>query len=644
LKTSGPVANATSAVIGHGRLNDAITAILGSVTTPSDGNCTLVVLATDTWSRHAQDNADLQAKVRSLPWLRIFSEPGRVVVGPLVRPDVPGCAGCADARRLTAMADPESYREMAERYQDKAPWPIAALAVDIITALVREEAERLWTGREPRLSERMLLFDLASFAVSVHRFLPDPHCLRCGLRPVDSRMRAVIRFDRRPKRSRTSLRQHDLRERRHELNDLYVDPFCGILLDVTRDLSAIFCTSRAALALPAARRVEFGFGQAADYVNSDVVALVEALERYSGLVPRRTKTSVRGSFSELRQDAIDPTTLGMPDPGLYAAAGERLDPLTDDRVMNWVWAYSFARRQPVLVPEWSAYYGLRWFGSREPHFAYEISNGCAAGSCIEEAVLHGLLEACERDAFLLTWYAQLPLRRLDLESAPASCRLLAGHLQQATHYSLHAFDMTMEHGVPAVWMMAINDLPGQDRPHAVCAAAAHLRPEGALESAIREVSASLAWLTRAWRREAALPLLSDPLRVREVHDHALLYGLQEAFPRFDFLFRSNRTHRLDEMAAWTLTDDVADDVNAVLARFLETGLDVIVVRQTSPEQRRGGLECVKVLVPGLLPMTFGHFARRVLGLPRLVSVPYQLGYRDGPLSLDDVNPHPHPFP
>jgi ribosomal protein S12 methylthiotransferase accessory factor len=53
---------------------------------------------------------------------------------------------------------------------------------------------------------------------------------------------------------------------------------------------------------------------------------------------------------------------------------------------------------------------------------------------------------------------------------------------------------------------------------------------------------------------------------------------------------------------------------------------------------------VKVIVPGMLPMTFGHGNRRVYGLPRLFSVPKLLGYRDEPLRPQDVNPHPHPFP
>ena len=50
-------------------------------------------------------------------------------------------------------------------------------------------------------------------------------------------------------------------------------------------------------------------------------------------------------------------------------------------------------------------------------FVYETSNGCALGGSLEEAIFHGIMEVVERDSFLLTWYAKLPLPRLDLSSA-----------------------------------------------------------------------------------------------------------------------------------------------------------------------------------------------------------------------------------
>ena len=52
----------------------------------------------------------------------------------------------------------------------------------------------------------------------------------------------------------------------------------------------------------------------------------------------------------------------------------------------------------------------------------------------------------------------------------------------------------------------------------------------------------------------------------------------------------------------------------------------------------------KVIIPGMLPMTFGHHLTRVTGLDRVYTVPMTLGYTNEPLTNEQLNPHPHPFP
>lgn len=70
-----------------------------------------------------------------------------------------------------------------------------------------------------------------------------------------------------------------------------------------------------------------------------------------------------------------------------------------------------------------------------------------------------------------------------------------------------------------------------------------------------------------------------------------------------------------------------------------------MVDQTDPATRdRLGLHAAKVIVPGTLPMTFGHVNRRTLGLPRLLEVPARLGRVPTVRQHADLPLHPHPFP
>ncbi len=127
----------------------------------------------------------------------------------------------------------------------------------------------------------------------------------------------------------------------------------------------------------------------------------------------------------------------------------------------------------------------------------------------------------------------------------------------------------------------------------------------------------------------------------------MVYFHDAAFDRFDFLLSGSEPGGFDDLADtwhWPELTDLRDDLRELMARYLDRGLDIIVVDQTAPEHRTGGLSCVKVIVPGALPMTFGHENRRIHGLPRLYTVPAELGFRDRILTPADINPHPHPFP
>jgi len=89
---------------------------------------------------------------------------------------------------------------------------------------------------------------------------------------------------------------------------------------------------------------------------------------------------------------------------------------------------------------------------------------------------------------------------------------------------------------------------------------------------------------------------------------------------------------------------LTSDLHQLLNRLHQSGLEVIVVDQTVPLIEQNGLHCVKVMIPGMLPMTFGHHLTRVTGLDRVYTVPMTLGYRAEPLTNEQLNPHPHPFP
>ena len=61
--------------------------------------------------------------------------------------------------------------------------------------------------------------------------------------------------------------------------------------------------------------------------------------------------------------------------------------------------------------------------AREDAFTPATSNGLAAGPTLDYAILHGLYECIERDAFLITWMARLPHPRFSSPSTAPTGKL-----------------------------------------------------------------------------------------------------------------------------------------------------------------------------------------------------------------------------
>jgi ribosomal protein S12 methylthiotransferase accessory factor len=659
----GALPRPATALLGHGLLADAIARALGGTGGPHSvaradlstipAGCQAVVISADGWDTGDYSGLRGACLNRELPWLPVRAELGHVVIGPLEVVNVPGCVQCARLRRRRARGHPRGYaavkRSHAELMRRRPSELLTSLAADLVASLVADEITRLGTGRlPPRTRCAMLYVDLKTLRVTTHRFLPDPHCPQCGELPADDATLARIDLRPRPKPAPDTYRVRAMADELGTLLETYVDAECGVIRSVHRGTVGGLAIAAAPMGLPGGR-VESGYGRTRSYRASEMTALLEALERYGGVRPGGKRTVVRASYREVAGRAVDPRTLGLHPADSYRLPGFPFRPFDEDAPCQWVWAYSFASEAPILVPEAYAYYGIQRTSSGPRPFVYEISNGCALGSCLEEAILYGILEVAERDAFLMTWYANMKVPRIDPYTArDRAIPAIVDTIEAETGYRSMIFDTTLEQGIPCFWVMAVDPADDSGRPKVVCGAGAHLDPERAVENALSELGPILANLISGYpeKRARAREMAARPSLVRSMSDHSILHGDPSVFHRFDFLANSADVRSLADVSrpGDCGNADLRDDLLAVIRRYRDCGLDVVVVDQTTPEHRAGGLACVKVIIPGALPMTFGHQFRRTEGLPRLYDVARLLGYRERRLDPHDINPHPHPFP
>lgn len=377
-------------------------------------------------------------------------------------------------------------------------------------------------------------------------------------------------------------------------------------------------------------------GQTVSYARSRLVGLLEGLERYSGSVRRRPVLPVVAPFIEVATEAIDPRIVGLYAPQVYETE-PGLVPFDGDRPIPWVWGYSLRDRRPVLVAQRNVFYGSVPGPDR---FVDECSNGCASGGCLEEAIVHGLLEVIERDAFLLAWYGGRRLERIDLRGTPADLhvdRLMSRAALLGYHVDL--LDTTSDVGVPVVTALATRVDGGEG--FLVLAAGASLDPEEAAASALGEVLTYLPGRAHQTRRRRAEleAMASDYTQVRSLRDHAELFGLP-AMGRLGIDLRGDGPAlpaSIGFAGARPWSGDLAVDLDRMVATLADLGHDVVAVDETSPEQARRGVNAVRVVVPGLLPIDFGWARQRALRMPRLLGA----AGSPEPSALRHV---PHPFP
>ena len=604
----------------------------------------LALVLHDAW--HPSDYQKAEKKMRSLrlPWLRGFVSFGEGILGPFVRPDTPGCSSCADMRRIVAFPDRQEMWEFQESMAGgksigRDAWATHSGLFQMAT-LLGNEVQQVLQGKSSSLEERVYITNLKTLSTSSHFFLPDPTCPICSSLPNDTAELAQISLQSSLKIN-GGYRSRSMEELKTVLAKGFLDSRTGLMNGKMQDLRLPFAD--VLVTMPLFGGDEGVAGRTNSYEISELTAILEGVERYCGIKPRGKRTVVHDSYQHLKNIALNPISVGVHEADQYEKPHFPFKKFNPETPMDWVWGYSFLQERPILVPELLAYYSV----SCGEGFVYETSNGCALGGSLEEAIFHGIMEVVERDSFLLTWYARLPLARLDLRSAnDKELQLMADRIRDVAGYDLYFYNSTMEHGIPSVWAVAKNRR--SKGVNLICAAGANPDPVNAVKSTIFELAGMMFRDDEKLEtsRQEYERMLQEPFAVRDMEDHGMLYGLREAEERLNFILNDHGPLRTfaQEFKDPPSHPDLKDDLQEILQRFRRLNLDVIVVDQSTPITKRNGLFCVKVIIPGMLPMTFGHHLTRVKGLERVLTVPMKLGFAEKPLTYEGLNPYPHPFP
>ncbi|MFB7786696.1 TOMM precursor leader peptide-binding protein [Streptomyces vinaceus] len=606
------------------------------------------------WSLGLAERLSRHARAHPVRLVPVREDGALTVIGPVLEPSARACLSCVEYRRLATAGG-------------RVPWQSPRLALGGTGTPAMAEAALLLAAAllepgtaEPGTAEPGTAASSATVHIvqghratwSTHRVRPVGGCPVCRPLPDDSAAAAGFPDTPLPLPDPSVLRGPNARTEADRLRDELFDERFGPVRRLFRTEDSAFALTTAWVA--DGRLVDDGgYGRSADFRSSERVALFEAVERLAGMRPLGRRTVLRASFAELGpQAAVDPARLGLPDPAHRGHPASLTVPYDADLQLDWVHGWSLTEGRPRAVPEHVAYWDLAQ-GPGRARVVYESSNGCGLGNSPQEAALYGLFEVAERDAFLMAWYARTPLPGIALPGDDPLVTALASRAA-LLGYRLRLLDATNDLGIPAVVSLCRYEGTHPDAPRTFLAAGAHHDPRAAIRSAVAEVVTNVqdavhrpAGPGGARDPERLRPMLLQPELVVGLDDHVGLNTLPEAQHRLEFLLGD--VPEVPWQERWPGAPTPVADLTRLLARTVERlaaeGLEVVVVTQDEPGIRdRLGLHCAKVIVPGTLPMTFGHVNRRTLGLDRLLEVPHRLGRTARPLRHDELPLHPHPFP
>lgn len=574
----------------------------------------------------------------------VFHMFGNIVCGPILgRSSIlhersAGCLHCWITRYFSGR--PQQYRiAMGSQIRLGIQGGFSASLSDYVaTAVATWLKNAIVSDASHDATHPALYINISTLAQAEHRYLRHSLCPACSPTGQASACDEKLVLKSRPKHKPTDERLVPLRDMAGRLESTYLDPMTGLVKTLTE--ASYFSGSAVTTTMLYVNERDsepiYCAGLTGKYSDSRPIAILEALERYCGAYPRAPQKVMHCTFDSVASMAVEPEVFGLPD---YAALGPNsiIKPFEKSSKRSFVRGHSFRRDDAVLIPTQLAYYSR--LSDNDPLFLVEGSQGCAIGSCLEEAIFHGVFEVIERDSFMMTWYAKLPTAKLPLTEIrnPETLARLRNFSQRGYDVTVHA--MHGDVNIPALLVRLKSRK--KSLPFSFSMPAAGLDPEDAILRACREISVAINKYTRLMEDpemvERARHFLTRPSEVADMMDHGLIYCLPESEPYGQFLDDATGTvsmEALKELGAAFRTSDLRDDLCRMIASILERHPDVIVVDQTCSELAPLNLSAAKVLIPGTMTMHASEDWRRFIGLPR-----FDAATRGGA----SINPWPHPF-
>jgi oxazoline/thiazoline synthase len=568
------------------------------------------------------------------PWLLVQPSGAFPLVGPVFNPGKGPCWTCL-FDRMIRNREIKGFLDRTDAHAvASSPLMHSPLGLGAIPFAALEIAKAIASGFRTDLNNHIISHDLLGSTTVKHYVAHRPQCPTCGSKKLRDPRRQPAPIELGPGLKLTmtsggfrtvSARATVARFRKH------VSPLTGVVKKLARieadlPLNTNFFAnhnfSGPALTVDSLRQgLEGGsFGKGSTAEQAEASALMEAIERYSGIF-QSDEIRVSKRFTDFEAgEAINPENVLLFSEAQYRApeaepdeshpVPSRFDPSAR---MQWSPVWSLRDQRFRYLPASLMYF---FYGGEDGIYNAD-SNGCAAGNTLQEAIVQGFLELVERDAYAIWWYNRSQREELDLnrfdDSYVQDLRTQLGDQGR----KLWVLDITSDLGIPTY--VAIVHWMQNGHENIEFGSGAHFDSRIALLRTLTELNQFL-----------SIGLMNGGTGEKPSLDNVTPLELKN----YPFLVPNGRPAAPIVIGSkFGPLDNTRKQVDACVEVARQAGLDFLVLDQTRPDVETS---VVRVIVPGLR-----HFYRR-FAPGRLHDVPVKLGLRDTPITESELTQYlPH---
>ena len=303
-------------------------------------------------------------------------------------------------------------------------------------------------------------------------------------------------------------------------------------------------------------------------------AMMEGFERYSA--EKQDENLVTGTASEIssKGKVIDIESLNLP----QEFKKENLDSLN----LEWNICHDMITSEDYYVPSNAIYHPYVSDNSACRNLFKSNTNGLASGNSLDEAILHGIFEVIERDAWSIFELTHKNSAQIDLESIESETVNDALSKFSENEISIKLMDLTADINVPTI-AASSDDTLLKDAGLLTLGIGTHLDPEVAILRALTEVAQSRATQIHGAREDtvrADFARTAGYERMKRINKHYF----QEEDEKISLSDIENRS-----------TDSITKDIEIVLKELEANEIEhVLYYDLTRPELE---VNVARVIIP-----------------------------------------------